>query len=192
VKRFLPALLVVLAACASKTTSYMRDAQPAPPPGPNECKVIVYRLAKYAQGKHFPIYEHENEDGRLLGFTETDCYFELKCAPGKHLFLTWGEGKAFIEADLAGGKTYYIRAYSKYGYWAARPGFAPVNKDSEEMNKLDEAWPTLKCRELDPEKAAEYATRKEDRMKKVQASYEEGKKAPLYLKPEDGRTPSSK
>jgi hypothetical protein len=186
--KVLPLFLLGLAACASKTTAFMRDAQPAPPPGPNECRIIVYRIAKYAQGKHFPIYEYVDDDGRLLGFSETDCYFEIRCAPGKHLFLTWGEGKAFIEADLAGGKTYYIRAYSKYGYWAARPGFAPVNLNSEEMDKLDEAWTTLKCRELDPEKAAEYASRKEDRVRKVQQSYEEGRKSPLYLKPEDGRS----
>jgi hypothetical protein len=186
-RTILAVLLLALVAC-SKTTSYMRDAQPTPPPGPNESKVIVYRSAKWGGGKHFPIYEYVDEDGKLLGFTETDCYFEFKCTPGKHLFLTWGEGKAFIEADLAPQKTYYIRAYSKYGYWAARPGFSPVNKDSEYMDKLDEVWATLRCRELDPEQAAEYATRKEERMKKVQASYEEGKKAPLYLKPDDGRS----
>jgi hypothetical protein len=186
-KTLLPLLLLALAAC-SKTTSYMRDSQPGPPPGPQESKVVVYRSAKWGGGKHFPIYEYVNEEGKLIGFTETDCFFEYRCAPGKHLFLTWGEGSAFIEADLAPQKTYYIRAYSKYGWWAARPGFAPVNTGSESMDKLGEIWPTLKCRELDPASAAEYASRKEDRMKKMQAGYEEGRKNPQYLKAEDGRS----
>src|SRR5207253_1171953 len=99
---------------------------------------------------------------------------------------TWGEGSAFIEADLAPQKTYYIRAYSKYGWWAPRPGFAPVGAGSEYMEKLGEVWPTLKCREMDPGSAAEYAAKKEDRVKKIQAGYDEGKKAPQFLKPEDG------
>lgn len=165
----------------------MRDAQPKPAPAAGESKVIVYRSANWGGGKHFPIYDATEPEGKLIGFTETDCYFEYLCPPGKRVFLTWGESNAFIEADLLPQKTYYIRAYSKYGFWSARPGFAPVTKDSEYMQKVDELWPSLRCRELDPEKAADYSGRKEERMKKVQAAYEEGKKAPLYLKPEDGR-----
>src|SRR6516162_8842751 len=98
----LPALL---AACS--TTSYMRDAQPTPPPGPDEAKVIIYRTATFGGADNFPVYELVgDEDGTLLGFTETDRYFEVHCPPGKHLFITWGEGEAFIEADLEGGRTY--------------------------------------------------------------------------------------
>ena len=40
---------------------------------------------------------------------------------------------------------------------------------------------------IDPEDKAKAYTKI-----KVQQSYEEGKKAPLYLKPEDGRAPGSK
>ena len=183
--RLLCALPLFLAACG--TTSYMRDTPAKPPPGAGEAKVVVYRSANWGGGKHFPIYDATEGEGKLIGFTETDCYFEYLCPAGKRIFLTWGEGNAFIDADLLPQKTYYIRAFSKYGVWSARPGFEPVTKDTEWMRKLDEVFPTLRCRELDPEKAADYTGRKEDRLKKVQASYEEGKKAPLYLKPEDGR-----
>jgi hypothetical protein len=179
--------LLPLAMAACGTTSYMRPAQPKAAPGAGETKVIVYRSANWGGGKHFPIYDATDGEGKLIGFTETDCYFEYLCPPGKRVFLTWGEGNAFIEADLLAQKTYYIRAFSKYGFWSKRPGFEPVNKDGEFMRKMDEVWPTLQCRELDPDKAAEYTLKKDERMKKVQASYEEGKKAPLYLKAEDGR-----
>jgi hypothetical protein len=179
--RLLCALPLLLTACG--TTSYMRDAQPKPPPPAGEAKVIVYSHS----GKHFPIFDATEGDGKLMGFTENECYFEYLCPPGKRVFLTWGESNAFIEADLLPQKTYYIRGYPKMGFWSARPGFAPVTKDSEAMQKLDQVWPTLRCRELDPEKAAEYAGKKEERLKKVQAAYEAGKKAPLYLKQDDGR-----
>lgn len=184
-KIILATLPLALAACS--TTSYMRDALPTPAPGPDEAKVIVYRSASFGGVEHFPVFEWLGCDGKLLGFTETDRYFEYRCPPGKHIFITWGEGEAFIEADLEAGKTYYIRAYSKFGVLSARPGFAPVSRDSEHWDKLDEMLLTHKCRELDPVKAAEYELRKQEHLEKTQAKYEEGVKAPRYLRPEDGR-----
>jgi hypothetical protein len=164
----------------------MRDAKPAPPPGPCEAKVVVYRDAVIGGVDHFPVYEYLHEDGNLLGFTETNCYFEFFCEPGKHFFLTWGEGDAFIEATLEGGKTYYIQAWSKFGLISSRPGFAPVAKDSETYRELMKVWPDMRCRELDPAYAAEYETEKEARVKKAREVYEAGTKPAQILKPEVG------
>jgi hypothetical protein len=183
-KCILALLPMALAACS--TTGYMRDTKPSPPPGPDEAKVIVYRTAAFGGAEHFPVYELRDHDGKLLGFTETDRYFEYRCPPGRHLFVTWGEGEAYIEAELEGGKTYFIRAYSKFGVLSARPGFAPVARDSEHWEEIDEVLPNLKCRELDPPKAAEYELRKVDHLRKTLASYEEGKKKPRFLTPQDG------
>ena len=185
-KLVLMLLPVLLAACS--TTGYMRDAQPTPPPGPDEAKVIVYRTATFGGAENFPVYElQDDHDGKLLGFTETDRYFEVHCTPGKHQFLTWGEGEAFIEADLEGGRTYFIRAYSKFGVLAARPGFAPVGRESEYWPEIEGTLSTLQCRELDPEKAAELEHRQRDQLKKSLASYREGRKIPRFLRPDDGR-----
>src|SRR5688500_16034751 len=170
----LPALLLALAACS--TTDRMQDAQPTPAPGPDVAKVIVYRTSPFGEDAHFPIYAAG--EGRLLGFTQTDCYFEVTCPPGKHLFVTWGEGEAFVEAELEAGKTYFIRAYSKFGILRPRPGLAPVSKDSEEWKELQEAWPTLRCRRLDPGQAAEFVARNRDRLEE------------LRLRPDDGTAES--
>jgi len=152
----------------------MRDAKPMPPPGPNEAKVVVYRTAVLGGVDKFPVYEYVHEDGKLLGFTETGCYFEYRCVPGRHFFLTWGEGDAFIVADLAAGKTYFIQAWSKFGLVTSRPGFAPVLPDSDAFRELQKAWPSLRCRELDPDKASEYELREEDRVKQARSAYEAG------------------
>ncbi len=184
-KYFLTILPLALAACS--TTAYMRDAEPSPPPGDDEAKVIVFRTAAFGGAEHFPVYELVNDEGKLLGFTETDRYFEYRCPPGRHLFVTWGEGEAFIEADLEAGRTYFIRAYSKFGVLSARPGFAPVGEASEDWDKLEEILSKLQCRELDPFKAVEYGARKEEHLRKTMASYEEGKKAPRNLAPGDGK-----
>jgi len=166
-KTILPAVLILLASCS--TTDRMRDARPTPAPGPDESKVIVYRTSYFGESAHFPIYEIQEGDGRLLGFTETDCYFEILCPPGRHLFFTWGEGEAFVEATLEPGKTYFIRATSKFGVVSPRPGLAPVR-----WEEVAEVWPLLRCRQLDPAEAAPFAARNRDRLKEA------------VLRPEDG------
>jgi hypothetical protein len=184
-KVILPTLLLLAVGCS--TTGYMRDAIPTLPPGPKEAKVVVYRTAVVGGFDNFPVYEYVNEDGKLLGFTETGCYFEYRCEPGKHFFLTWGEGDAFIEADLAPGKIYYIQAWSKFGILSSRPGFAPVAPGTDAFRDLEKAWPELRCRELDPDKAPDYELRKEDRVREARAVYEAGHKAAERLEPGEGR-----
>jgi len=181
-----PALLVLGVGCS--TTSCMRDATPTPPPGLTESKVVVYRTAPVGGVDNFPVFEYANEDGKLLGFTETGCYFEYCCDSGKHFFLTWGEGDAFIEADLAPGKIYYIQAWSKFGILSSRPGFAPVAPGSREFRELEKAWATLRCRELDPGKARDYEIQEEERVRKARSVYEAGRKPAEPLKPDEGRS----
>jgi hypothetical protein len=184
-KRLLPGLFVFFAACG--TTSYMRPTTPTPPPGPEESKVVVYQTTRFAHAGHFPFYEWIEYDGRLLGFSQKDCYFEVRCPPGKHRFFTCGDGRAYIEAELTGGLTYYIQAYSDVGIFSTDLGFAPVSRDSEDMRKLEVAWPRLQCRELDPEKAAEYSSRRVIPVGEVRKGFEEESKEHSHLKPEDGR-----
>lgn len=170
------AVLLPLTLAACSTTNYMRDSEPTPPPGPDEAKVVVYRTAQFGGADNYPVVD---ADGNLLGFTETDCYFEIRRPPGKHRFAALGEGEAHVEADLAPGKTYYIRAYSKFGLVTSRPGFAPVGRLSEpaHLEEVERVVPTLRCRALDPEKSADF---------KVRALSEKDAK-PRTLSPDDGR-----
>jgi hypothetical protein len=113
----------------------------------------LYRTSQFGGADNFPVVDR---DGNLLGYTETNCYFEIRRPPGRHLFAARGEGDAFVEAELDGGKTYYIRAYSKFGILSSRPGFAPVGRESEHAGEIDRVLPTLRCRELDPGKSQDY------------------------------------
>jgi len=69
---------------------------------------------------------------------------------------------------------------------SARPGFAPVGRESEHYPQIEGTLSALQCRELDPHKAAEYEHRKQDHLRKTMASYREGQKNPRFLIPEDG------
>ena len=175
-------LPLTLAACS--TTSYMRDAQPSPPPGPDQAKVVVYRTAAFGGADNYPVYD---DAGNLLGFTETDCFFEILRPPGRYRFAALGEGESIVDAELAGGKTYYLRASSKFGIVTSRPVLTPVTTGSEYLGEIDRDLPRLQARELDPEKAPEFEARKERRAMEAFA----GEAKPQFLRPEDGRAEPS-
>jgi hypothetical protein len=165
----------------------MHDVSPSSPPSAGQTKVVVFRPSTFAGTTQFPIYEYAENDAKLMGFAESGCYFEYQCPPGRHLFLSWGEGEAFIEAELESDKTYFVRCFARFGLVSPRPAFAPVALGSKEMNNLAVELKGLKCRELDSCNAAPYAEEKEERVRRARQSYEEGRKAPRYLRPEDGR-----
>jgi hypothetical protein len=177
-------LLLPLSLLACSTTGYMRDAQPLSPPCPDQAKVVVYRTAAFGGADNYPVYD---DAGNLLGFTETDCYFEILRPPGHYRFAALGEGEAIVEAELAGGRTYYIRASSKFGLVTSRPVLTPVGPDSEHAEEIDRVLPRLQARELDPEQAAEVEARKERRARKAFV----GDVKPRLLKPDDGRVDAS-
>ena len=173
-------LLLPLALAACSTTNYMRDAQPTPPPGPDRAKVIVYRTAAFGGADNYPVYD---DAGNLLGFTETDCYFEILRPPGRHRFAALGEGESVVFADLAAGRTYYLRASSKFGIVTSRPVLAPIGRESDHASDIDRVLPGLRCRELDPREGADYEARHGRRAREAFA----GDAKPQLLRPEDGR-----
>lgn len=179
--------LLLLAGCLGFETSYMRDAGATGFKRENDARVIVFRPSTFGGNTQFPIFEYKENEVILMGFAESGCLFEYWCAPGKHLFLTWGEGEAYIEADLAPKRTYYIRCHAKFGILAPRPRFTAVRAGSEEWKNLDDELKDLQPRELNPEKAEQYEESKEDRVKRAKASLDEGKKNLTELKPTDGR-----
>jgi len=167
--------------CAS---SYMRDATPTAPPDAEECKVVIYRPSgMIGQLFTFPIYDGD----KLLGFSEDGCYFEYRCAPGSHLFLSWSSNEKIVDASLAGGKTYYLRSYGKMGFVVAAAGLKPTTRQDENWAKVEEVVAQLKCRQLISEKAAEHESRRHEKVEKLRKELEEGSKKVQHLVPEDGK-----
>jgi hypothetical protein len=180
-------LLLLLTGCLHFETEYMRDAGAPGLSHENDARVIVFRPSAFGGNTQFPIFEYAENEVKLMGFAESGCVFEYRCAPGKHLFLTWGEGEAYIEADLAAKRTYYIRCFARLGILAPRPRFTAVRPGTDEWKNLDNELKDLQPRELNPAKADAFEDSKEERVRKAKASMDEGKKNLTELKPEDGR-----
>jgi hypothetical protein len=181
------AFLLLLAGCLHYETEYMRDAGAPGFKHENDARVIVFRSSTYGGNVQFPIFEYKDTAVELMGFAESGCLFEYYCPPGKHLFLTWAESDAYIEADLAAKKTYYIRCFANMGFLAPRPRFEAVRPGSEEWKNLDRELKDLQPRELNPAKAEPFEDSKEERVRKCKAAMDESKKNLTILKPEDGR-----
>lgn len=180
----LPWLLVLLAGCAGE---YMRDADPGGPPEPDVAKVIFYRPSGIGFATDFPVYDGE----RLVGFSEAGNYFEVCCAPGKHLFMSGYhlDPPESVDADLAGGKTYYVKVSPRdpafAPVWTIVGGLAPVTRDDKEWSRVEGRISRMQCRELVPEMALEYG--KSDPIGAVRSRLEAARHKAAILEKQDGR-----
>jgi hypothetical protein len=174
-------LLPFQVACAS---SYMTDTEPLGQPSPDQAKVVLFRTVPVAMALTFPIYDGTE----LLGFSEYGTYFECFRKPGPHFFVAWGESDGIVEADLAGGKTYFLEFFPTWGFFKTGAGLAPVPAQSEKGAKMEGILSGLKCRQLIPERQASWMERHQD--KAVQKEEHAQEKAPenrAYLRPGDGK-----
>lgn len=174
-------LLAPLAAGCMST--YMRDSQPTSPPGPGECKVVVYRSSYAGYQITFPIYDGE----KFMGFTEVGNAFEYRCPPGKHLFLSWSENEKVVDATLAPGKTYYLESYAKIGFFVQAAGLDPISRHHNDWPRVEEIVAKLRWREAVPEKAAEHEERRREKARKIMQEHAEGREDPKFMMPEDGK-----
>jgi hypothetical protein len=179
--------LLVLAACSA---AYMRDPEPGAAPGPEEAKVVIYRPSSSAASRTYPVYDGE----RLVGFAESGAYFEYRCPAGEHLFLVLGRADAAVRAELAPGRTYYLRVDAKAAWFSRRLLLSPVAPGSPEMERLEDELGGCDPRELVPEEGAEFAEEDRDRAAARKAHYAgDGRGECGQLRPEDGReNPPSK
>ena len=107
----------------------------------------------------------------FLGTGFPSAQFDYHASPGKHIFFTTAENKAFLEADLDGGKTYYIIGRTWSG-WGLRVGLVAVNRGGEYWDKVGEWERSLQRYELDPEALAKYEVEHKERMRALLAEYE--------------------
>jgi hypothetical protein len=75
-----------------------------------------------------------DSDGTFLGEAMPSSHFAVQLAPGKHTFVAWGEGTHSMQADLAPGKTYYVKIEANMGVWSARFHLLAVKGPDRDKN----------------------------------------------------------
>jgi len=177
-------LFLFLTGCAG-SSGYMVKATPTE--GPAQGKAIVYfmRPSGYGRLTDFQIW-----DGTyFVGLSQAGSYFAYQCDPGKHLFLGIAENKVAIEADLEGGKSYYIGTGARIGGMRPRMNFTPVTRNSELWDKVDEYKRSLNFIAVKEEERAKWEAAKRQEAQGLVDYYSQGAgKAEVYrLSKEDGR-----
>ncbi len=170
-------ITVFLISC---TPSFLRP--PETVMAPTDSKALVRFISPKAVG-----YVFDSEE--LIGYAFPGTQFDYLASPGKHLFIASLENKAFLEADLEPGKTYYVLMRRYEGFWRVRIAFLPVNKNSGLWDKAKAYEAKANKYDLDDEAKSKWQAKIGPKMPGIISHYENEVKHKYdwpRLNPEDG------
>jgi hypothetical protein len=141
-------LLVLIACCLPACVS--KHMQPAPPPATasslteNQSAVVFFRPSILGSAIQAPIVEAiENNDVAFVGILSAKMKLLYRTTPGKRHFIVGGESASLLEANLEGGKYYYVEVDPRMGMWKARFAIIPVT--AEKLKSEDFLKELAKC-----------------------------------------------
>lgn len=190
---FLAALALLLAGCEG-TVQHMREvpAAAAPvAPAPGKAMLVFMRPSGLGFAVQSSVFEIKDNYPALVGIVAAKTRIAHQVDPGKYLFMVIGENADFMTAEVAAGKTYYVRVEPRMGMWKARFGLQPVaQKDLAgaelasdlrdcrwvEKNAASESWASGAMVSVQSKRTEYYA----DWIKQPEAERP-------HLRPEDGR-----
>ena len=107
------------------TFSYSQGFKP-----PSAGKAVVYFVRPKGYNDKFE-YQFFNND-KFIGEMRGGNYLRYECEPGKQLFWSVSENHKYMEADLAAGKTYIVKAFITTGAFKMRVFWGPVKYSEKE------------------------------------------------------------
>ena len=171
--------------CAGRSP-YMKENATLRQPTADKALVRFMRPSGYGYVINFNVLDGE----KVIGNSVAKSQFDYLTDPGKHLFIITAENKAFLEADLEAGKTYYVITRVYMGAWRARAAFLAVNNGSEFWDKVKEYEGTLAVLAPNEDELLKWETANKDATHKLVGSYDsawKNKYAWPKLSPADGR-----
>jgi hypothetical protein len=135
-------LVPLLASCGAPALM-VRSEERTDPPGKDEAKVVVFRDSSRNKSKPYAFFD----DQELLGFAQVGAWFEVLLRPGNHFFYLHGVTMNGVRADLAPGKTYYLRVDSVPKLFRLQLRLTPITPEQEEFEHLDQILADLERRE---------------------------------------------
>jgi hypothetical protein len=128
------------------------------------------------------------DSGNFIGHLSSQSYIQYKTTPGKHLFLARAENWSCVEAELEGGKSYFIIGKVRMGLMKARVALDPVNKEDNISEEKINTWLTkLSATGADPSKVEAYTKAGAAQIKKAINNIEQGRAKCNTLSIEDYR-----
>jgi hypothetical protein len=76
------------------------------------------------------------EDDRFVAIVMAHTHINHLTQPGTHRYMVVSEAADFLDADLEGGKIYFINVVPRMGMWRARFSLTAITPQSEAWSKL--------------------------------------------------------
>lgn len=187
------ASLAILCGCAS--SDFMRlVAQPAPlTASPDQATIVFLRPRNAAPNTLVTIID---EDGRFLGDSLPSACFAARVQPGRHVLVGLASNTAALQADVEGGRVYYVEVVIRLGSLSSRAHLFAVHPGKDSDASLLRWWRECDHYDVDTD-AGQRSMRKREaeridrvrRAKEQVARFSAEDLARRSLAPQDGRVP---
>jgi hypothetical protein len=122
---FLATVIFLATGCAS-TKMLDRANQEVEVPTADKAQLIFMRSSSFGGAVQSTVFNITSTDPEFIGILSYGKKLSYAVDPGKHVFMVIGESADFMEANLAGGKTYYAMVTPRMGAWKTRFSMKPV------------------------------------------------------------------
>jgi hypothetical protein len=123
-------------------------------PSPDETHVVFLRATNFGGVVQAPVVEEVNGKLAFVAVVSARMKVLHKTTPGQHAYVVGGESSAMLEADLDGGKTYYIKVTPHFGIWKARFTLDPVTEQEAAAPEFKNDFDQCRWYENGPETQA--------------------------------------
>jgi hypothetical protein len=132
------------------------------------------------------------QEDKAIGYLENRQVFYVDVPAGQHIFMSVTSNTEGVEANLAGGKTYYIRLFSTPSAMSTMVGgsedlhMAPIEPGTEQWDKRLEWLDGATLVKMNKEKVAEWEAKYVERNLERLANFRSGEAELKKIEPEFG------
>ena len=188
-KRNMAAVCLITAAFAVTACGprmMVNSTTPLPADAPSADVARIYFVSPTPPAPYRSGSAYVWDGGTLLGMISNKQVIISEVAPGRHIFLAQAQNLAAIDANLEGGKSYYIKVDYAPGFSTNSVVFYPVTPATEEWAVRHEWVNGCRFMHYNPEGGLRYETRNGPKNAARAAEIEGGKGEAKPLLPTDG------
>jgi hypothetical protein len=117
-----------LAGCASERMAAGPMPTTVTAPSPDKATIVFARPSILGYAIQSSVFDISSEPPILVGIVSSRTKIAYAVDPGTRRFMVIGETADFMDANLVGGKIYFVRVSPRMSVWKARFSLDPVKK----------------------------------------------------------------
>jgi hypothetical protein len=122
-----------LAACMSDRMTAVTEPPIVAAPPADKAVVVFLRPSTFGFNIQAPVFDVTESPPTFVGIVSSTSKIAYASPPGTRRFMVVGESADFMDAEFAGGKTYYALVTPRIGAFKARFSLRPVHAGDSEI-----------------------------------------------------------